>query len=228
VQATRSAAAVPLGAVAGLVPESVRSDDVLQLMRACADALIERAGGRRIVLGVDDAQLLDSVSAALVLHLASTETEFVLATLRDGEPPPDAIASLWKDAGARRLERGALDDAAVRALVETVLGDPIEEAALRWVAEVGQGNAFFVHELVVGAVEAGSLAHAGGFWRLHGRPAAADSLIELVEQRMAGLDGDQRATVEPLALGEPLRPDELAGLTSEAAMLGAEARATRR
>ena len=35
IQATRSAATVPLAAVAELVPESVRSDDVVTLMRRC-------------------------------------------------------------------------------------------------------------------------------------------------------------------------------------------------
>ena len=72
VQATRSAAVVPLAAVAELVPDQVRSDDIVALMRRCGDELRARAAGHPIVLGVDDAQLLDPVSAALVLHLASS------------------------------------------------------------------------------------------------------------------------------------------------------------
>ena len=44
-QATRSSATVPLGAFAGLIPEDVRSDDALELMRRSADALRTRAGG---------------------------------------------------------------------------------------------------------------------------------------------------------------------------------------
>ena len=58
-QATRSSATVPLGAFAGLIPDDVRSDDALELMRRSADALRTQAGGRKVVLGVDDAQLLD-------------------------------------------------------------------------------------------------------------------------------------------------------------------------
>ena len=68
-QATTSAAAVPLGAFAGLVPDEVRSDEPLELMRRSAEALGRRTDGRMVVVGVDDAQLLDPVSAALVLHL---------------------------------------------------------------------------------------------------------------------------------------------------------------
>src|ERR1700733_11870114 len=50
VQATRSAAAVPLAAVADLIPDDVRSDDVVTLMRQCGDELRERADGRPVVL----------------------------------------------------------------------------------------------------------------------------------------------------------------------------------
>lgn len=39
VQATRSAATVPLGAFAGLLPEDVRSDEPLELLRRGAEAL---------------------------------------------------------------------------------------------------------------------------------------------------------------------------------------------
>lgn len=113
VQATSSAATVPLGAFAGLIPPAARSDNALELMRQSTDMLLERAHGRRIVLGVDDAQLLDPVSAALVLHLSSSASTFVIATVRSGEPCPDAIVSLWKDAGARRIELQRLSDEAV-------------------------------------------------------------------------------------------------------------------
>ena len=70
VQATRSAAAIPLAAFADLLPADVRSDDLLELMRRSAAALRGRADGRPIVIGVDDAQSLDPTSAALVLQLA--------------------------------------------------------------------------------------------------------------------------------------------------------------
>ena len=222
-QATRSSATVPLGAFAGLIPDDVRSDDALELMRCSADALRTQAGGRKVVLGVDDAQLLDPVSAALLLHLTTTQSVFVVATVRSGEPCPDAVVSLWKDAGARRLELDRLGDAAVAALVEGALGGPVEQAALRWVAESSQGNALYVHELVLGAVDAGTLALEHGLWRLARRPSVSPSLVELVATRMGTLSDDERAPVELLALGEPLRLDELIALTSADAVIDAEA-----
>src|SRR5271154_306552 len=137
-QATRSAATVPLAAVAELVPDEVRSNDVVTLLRRCGEVLRDRAGGRPVVLGVDDAQLLDAASAALVLHLATSRSAFIVATVRAGEPCPDAVVSLWKDGPARRIELGELDAEHIRGLVEAALGAPVEEAALGWVTEVSR------------------------------------------------------------------------------------------
>ena len=127
VQATKSAAAVPLGAFAGVVPDGVRSSDALALMRRSVESLASGRTGARSCIGVDDAQLLDPVSAALVLHLTVTGSAFIIATVRTGEPCPDAIVSLWKDAGALRMQLDPLDDAAVEELVETALGGPVEQ-----------------------------------------------------------------------------------------------------
>lgn len=223
-QATQSAASIPLAAMADLVPDEARSDDVVALFRRCAEDLRARADGRPVVLAVDDAQLLDPVSAALVLHLATSSTAFILATVRAGASCPDAIVSLWKDDSAARLELGRLDDEKVRALIETVLGDPVEEAAIEWVTEVSGGNALFVRELVRGAVEAGALVHTPGFWRLERRPTASPSLIDLIAHRMVGLTPEHRRAIELLALGEPLGLEEIAGLTSEETLLAAESR----
>jgi DNA-binding CsgD family transcriptional regulator len=223
VQATRSAATVPLAAFADLVPDEVRSDDTVALQRRCGEGLRERAAGRPVVLGVDDAQLLDPASAALVLHLATSASAFVLATVRAGEPCPDAIVSLWKDDAARRIELGALGDEDVRALVEMALADPVEEAALRWVTDVSGGNALYVRELVRGAVDEGALVHGDGFWRMDGLPATNASLVELVGRRMAELTAGGRELVELLALGEPLTLAEAGDLSSEDTLIAAEA-----
>jgi DNA-binding CsgD family transcriptional regulator len=223
IQATRSASTIPLGAFADLIPDDVRSDDPLELLRRSGDALRERARDRRVVLGVDDAQLLDPVSAALVLHLATTSTAFVLATVRTGEQVPDAIQSLWKDAGARRLELTRLSDDTVAALVESGLGGPVEQGALEWVITSSQGNALYVRELVLGALEAGTLRRDGELWRLAGRPPVSATLRDLVTGRMASLPASELAPVELLALVEPLRIDELTALAGLEASLQAEA-----
>jgi DNA-binding NarL/FixJ family response regulator len=223
IQASRSAASVPLGALHELVPDSARSDDVVALMRRCAERLREGAGGRRVVLGVDDAQLLDPVSATVVLHLASTGAAFVLATVRSGEACPDAIVALWKDQAAPRVELTELGDDDALALIEAILGDPVELAAAQWLIDASRGNALYLRELARGAVESGALRRAQGLWTLVGRPQANAPLIELVSARLVDLDASERAAVELLALGEPLSAREILGLVSNDAVLSGEA-----
>ena len=224
VQATRSGASVPLGAFAGVVPSEARSDDLLQLMRLSVKALGDLAGTRTLVLGVDDAQLLDPTSAALVLQLAISSTAFVVATIRAGERCPDAITTLWKDAGAQRLELGTLAEEESGTLAEAIVGGPIEQGARRWICDTSRGNALYVRELVLGALAGGALKEVNGHWRLPVRPPVSASIAELITARMAGLSGPERETLELLALGEPLPLSEMIALSGTEQLTSTEAR----
>jgi DNA-binding NarL/FixJ family response regulator len=224
VQATRSAASVPLGAFAAMLPSEIRSDDRFELMQHSVQALRERAGGRPFVLAVDDAQWLDLTSAALVLHLTTMGTAFVIATVRQNEPCPDAIISLWKDAGGQRLELGLLSEPETESLVEQIVGGPVERGARRWVSQTSRGNALYVRELVLGVVAEGALELVSGLWRLPVRPSVSASLTELIAARLAGLTDAQQQALELLALGEPLRLSEMFALTGSEPLAAAEAR----
>ncbi len=219
VQATRSAAAVPLGAFAAAIPPDVRSDDPLELMQRAIVALRGLGEGSPLVVAVDDAQWLDPTSAALTLQLANSGTAFLLASVRSGEAVPDAIVSLWKDAGAPRIELGPLDAEETALLVDELAGGPVERTARQWAYESSAGNALYVRELVVGALDDGSLREVNGLWRLRGaRPVATESLTELIEARMGDLAATEQRAVGLLALGEPLRLGELAALTDPATL----------
>ncbi len=71
-----------------------------------------QAEGRRVVLGVDDAHLLDDASAAVLFDLVVTGAAFVVATLRTGEPAPEPVTALWKDGVAERALPALLDSGA--------------------------------------------------------------------------------------------------------------------
>lgn len=223
-QATASSSTIPLGALAGLVPDEVRSDDPLELVRSSIAGVRERHDGRRVLLVVDDAQLLDPASATLVLQLGSTPAVFVLATIRSGEPVPDAVDALWKDAGALRIELGAISDEAIERLVEAGVGGAVERATMRQIIDACVGNPLYARELVIGAIEDGRMRRERGLWRLEGRPAVTPSLTALVKRRIGTLGGDLLRPLELLALGEPLRLSELGELTSYEALENAEER----
>jgi DNA-binding CsgD family transcriptional regulator len=207
VQATQAAASVPFGAFAALVPFGAPSREPVQLFQLCAEALRERARSERLVLGVDDAHLLDATSAALVLHLAVSETAFVLATVRAGERCPDSIVALWKDLGAPRLELQQLSADETAALIETVLRDEVAPDVSRWAYAMSDGNVLYLRELLKSALSGGALVIEEGLWRLRSRPETSPALVELISSSLEGLGEGELDTARLLAFGEPLELD---------------------
>ena len=217
--ASRAAAGLPFGAVAPLLPAGGWPEagpggglDRADLLGRFAGALSERAAGRRLVLLVDDAHLLDDASATLIYQVASSGTSLLLVTVRTGERAPDPVLALWKEGLLGRLELGGLDGQAVQELLADALGGPVDPGAVVRLAARCQGNVLFLRELVLGALEAGSLASDGGLWRLVGPLAPSGRLVELVEARLGGLGDAERGLLEAVALGEPLSTAELTAL----------------
>ena len=115
IAATHAAASVPFGAMAHLLPADTPAAPGLDPFRRIADLLLAGRGDSTPVLAVDDAHALDDASAALVHQLGLHRAVVVVATVRTGEPAPDAVVALWKDGPAQRLEVRPLP-AATRAL----------------------------------------------------------------------------------------------------------------
>ena len=92
-----------------------------------------------------------------------------IRSANSGNDFPDAIDSLWKDGGARRIELQPLGDAAIEQLVETVLEGPVERSALHRVVSASQGSVLYARELVIGAVQEGRMVFDNGLWRLRRR-----------------------------------------------------------
>lgn len=205
---TRSMAGVPFGAFAHLVPTLEAARGPLAVMVRASGELRRRRGERALVLGVDDAHLLDEASAGLMHLLAASAEAFVVATVRRGEPAPGSVRALWKDDLAERIELQPLSRIEVTELLTAVLGGPVDTGTAHRLAEVSAGNVLFVRELVLLGREQGALARRHGVWTWRGELAAGARLTELVEERLAGLNRQQRAAVEVLAVGEPL-PTEL-------------------
>src|SRR5437763_11213560 len=217
VAATRSAAHLPFGAFAPLLPppdpETVEAPEGQgEFLRRCCAALADRFEGQRFVLCVDDAHLLDHASATLLHHLVVNSVAFVVATVRIGEPTPDPVVALWKDDLAERLDLTGLRSDAIEELLGAVLEGPIDRAAVARLALRCQGNVLYLRELVAGALDSHSLVNEGGIWRLVGPLTPSDRLVELVETRLSGLTDPQRWLLEVVALGEPLGSAELRSL----------------
>lgn len=201
---TRSAQSLPLAAVSSLLPDDVPvTMEPLDLFRAVRLALAGRGDGQ-LVVTVDDAHLLDPLSAALVHHLAITEGITLLVTVRAGEPVEDAITALWRDGIAERLDLQPLSGDDVERLLTEVLGGAVETATVRRLWAATGGNPLYLREVVNEAVRVGTLEGTDGLWRWQGEVRVGARLRELVELRLAGLDDEERAVVDLLAIGESL------------------------
>jgi len=217
VAASRSAAGLPLGAFAALLPPAgneARDANRSSFLGRCCDLLVDRAQGGRLMLMVDDAQLLDDTSATLIHQLVHSGAVFILMTLRVGEPVPDAVAAMWKDELAERLDLDGLTSDAIEELLSRVLGAPVDRAVVTMLHAQCQGNALFLREFVYGALASGNLSPLGGVWHLTGPPTLSQRLVELVESRLSGLGKAELSLLELVALGEPLGAAELSALGS--------------
>jgi len=219
---THAATAIPLGALSALLPDlSASSGNVLMAARA---ALAEQAGDRRLLVSVDDAHLLDDHSATLVLQLAMSMPSVVVATVRTGEPVPDAVLALWKEGLAERIEVGGLDDASIAALAAHVLGGPVDGALTAAITDRAGGNALFAREVCLSGRDAGVIAQVDGQWSLIGRLGVSARLVELVRARVDGLPADERAAVDLIAHGEPIGQRLATDLVGADALLALEQR----
>lgn len=230
---TGSGSAIPLGALASLLSnstgDSAAGDSATFLggpdsLRTARLSIAERARGRGLVIGVDDAHLLDPASAVVVLQLLSSGAASVVATVRSGEPAPDAIVALWKDGLVERTELQTLSRDESAELTRALLEGQIEAALVDSLWRLSGGNPLYLRELVLAGRAAGRIALERGQWRRRGAWAVGSRLVELVAARLAGLAPEALAAVEVVAVAEVVPLAVLARLAPEAAIEEAERR----
>lgn len=222
VTATASSRNLPLGAFTTVI--GTLGSDPMWLMARAREALLAGADGGGVVVGVDDAHLLDELSATLVHQLVMRREARVVLTVRSGEDAPDALTGLWKDGHLQRLDVQPLALATTAALLEEALDGPVAGVAARALWTITRGNVLYLRQLVEGELEAGRLARAAGVWQWSGHPRLSPGLAELVQARIGRLSDAQRDVVDMLALGEPLGVGLLARLAGAAAVERAEDR----
>ena len=216
--ATASSRKLPLGAFAGLLADL--GQDQAQVLPRAAEVLL--AGRDRVIVAVDDAHLLDELSASLLHLLVVRQSATVLITVRSGEAAPDAVTALWKDRHLDRLEVQPLSEAETVALLEAVLGGQVDSGAAGQLWRMSQGNVLFLRQLVDGAVERGAFRLDRGIWRLAEAVPVTPGLAELLAARIGALSEPVREVVDTLALGEPLAVGLLSELTDPGAVEQAE------
>src|SRR5262249_30504432 len=158
VTATAVAATVPLSVLSPILPPRVDLADPYALFATVRDQLLAASGGRRLVLAVDDADLLDATSVALLAFLLAEQAVFVIATFGAGATAPEPLDALWRGGRAIRIELGAFDRPGVEVLLHFALQGPVTAPAAQALWDASRGNVLYLRELVTTARDEGALS----------------------------------------------------------------------
>ena len=99
---TVAAQSIPLGAFAQWADRL--EGNPLLLVGSVIAKVTASPNGAPVLVVVDDARLLDDLSAFVLHQLVLRRAATVIATLRTGAPAPDAVTALWKDGHLERLD----------------------------------------------------------------------------------------------------------------------------
>ncbi len=215
---TASSSSIPLGAFAQWVQPTEARDPIELLVSARQSLLADGPA----VIGVDDAHLLDQLSATLLHQIAVERTGSIVATVRSGEPVPDSVMTLWKDGYLRRIDLEPFSKEECITLVESVLGGTLEELSANVIWSQSGGNPLFLRHIVEAALEAGTLSEVKGVWQLRGATTVSPGLATLLENRFDNADPAAVTVLRLLSLCEPLDLDVLVELAGEQAIDAAE------
>jgi DNA-binding CsgD family transcriptional regulator len=224
--ASTATAILPLGGLAPALPaEQPAGISPTGLMRWAVDAMQRHAAGRPLVLAIDDAHLLDPLSAALVYFVARGGSATVIGTLRTGAPVPELVRALWNEDLVDRVELGALSRDETAELLHYVLGAPMDTTSVDRMWRLAQGTALLLRELVRATVAGGDLTETYGVWHWSGRLELTPTLTDIVDSRIGRLSPEVREVLELVALGAPIGLPLLVKATDGAAVEDAEERA---
>jgi DNA-binding CsgD family transcriptional regulator len=193
--------------------------DSLQLVRGVIESLTCAPNGATVVVGVDDAPLLDDLSIFVVHQIVQRGGAKVVLTVRDGEPVPAAMREVWKEGRFDRLELLPLSRDETATLLSAALGGSLDPAAAVRLWELTRGNVLYLRNIVEPEVAEGRLVRRHGFWRWLGDPVVPPGLVELIESRIGALPTSVSDVVDALAVGEPI---ELGSLTRIAGPVAVE------
>ncbi|HEY5857849.1 MAG TPA: AAA family ATPase [Aldersonia sp.] len=221
VAATTSARSVPLGAFADYADRL--GPDPLARISDVVDAVTETPRGcPPVVVGVDDAHLLDEQSALVVHQIVRRHLASVVLTIRTGESAPDAITALWKDELLPRLEVQPLSKAETAALLETVLAGDVESASAQRVWYYTRGNALYLRQLIADELAAGRFMQQAGVWIWDTNLRVSPTLADLIDATIGRQPGPVLAVLDVLTVADPLELNVRAAVADPTAVNQAE------
>ncbi|MER6346253.1 LuxR family transcriptional regulator AbsR2 [Streptomyces sp. NPDC001595] len=185
---------IPFAAFAHLLPESVTLHRAVQLL-----------SGVRLLL-VDDAQLLDDASAALVHQLAVHGRTRLVVVATDGAPAPGAVSRLWTGELLPRLALEPLPAEDTAEVLTAGAGRALDPITVRRLHRLCRGDLRLLRELL-GAVRDGGLLGRmpdADVWAWRGPVPVTPAVREHTAAVTGRTDPGEREALDRLAFAEPL------------------------
>jgi predicted ATPase len=217
---TKTARAVPLAALQRWVTVEEPHEPAV-LLAAAHRALADETD---LLMVVDDAHLLDRLSALFVHQVAASGATKMIVTIRSGEQIPDAVTALWKEQHLMRIDIQPFTRAQTGELVCAVLEGVVSGRVIDKMHDLSAGIVLVLRGLLTAAVENGNLVQDGGEWYLKGPLQVGADLNDLLESGLTAMAADEFEVVEIVAAAEVLDWDILRQLCDTDAVARAERR----
>ena len=193
---------LPLAALAHLLPP-VSVAEPATAVQLAVEALTSLAPGSGAVLCIDDAPLLDPLSAHVVLLARETGRLRLVATARATHDLPDHVAALARGSAVRLdLQRFARDETG--RLAASILGGPLDTASVSRVHRATDGLPLAVDELVRCAAARRAFVSEAGLWRWRHDVSFDERLASVLGVRVDGVTGAERDALALVCLAESL------------------------
>jgi len=218
-----AAGGFPLSPFAHLLdPDDLSSSGVGEAVVRLVNRLAAAPGSAPPVLVVDDAHLLDDASLVVVHQLVRHRGLRAVIAVRSTERLPDDLAALLGRSDTvvttlTPLDRDSIHELARRTL-DGEVGDEVVEQAWRF----SEGVPFYARELLLGALEAGTVELQARTWSARGPLAASMRFSDALAARVARLGGEGEFLVRVLAVGGPTAVEVLDTLVPPSARRAAE------
>src|SRR6185312_6525817 len=197
---TQTGRAVPLGAFSRVVSLGAAHEPAIML--AAAHNTLSQ--DKNLVVVVDDAQLLDPLSASLVNQLATGRSAKLIVTIRSGDPVLDAVTALLKERLLLTVHIDPFTREQTEVLASAVLGGPVDSGSIDELFERSAGNLLLLRGFLTAGRESGTLVHTEQGWQLRGPLRADRELYDVLEFQLRSLTPEELEVVEILATSELL------------------------
>jgi DNA-binding CsgD family transcriptional regulator len=220
VGASRAESHVPLGALLAVLPDVdvPVTAPVGVVRRVVLDALRAMSAGRRVIVRLDDAHLLDELSARVLAGLARQDELQLVATMRSHRASQSPWLEMWKDGAVDRIDLRRASKPQVDVWLRKALGGPVSERVLHHMWQATQGNPLLLVETSVEAFVDGTVRRDGDVWVWSGEAPVGDRLTHLVEHDLSSLSTVERQALRLVATAGTVDRETLERIVPAAAV----------